>query len=378
MSVPGSRPNAEQASVRVVRGLLERNLLERAVALAETRWPGSGPLVRLAHEWASLSPGDRRQRLAAIGPDELARMRALAEIQPDLARVLDDLETRGILPPVIDQRREVQSSQQRSVQAPETPSVPTIPEQAADPPPSTTPADSARQPLVPLPQVSRPTLDLGLPTTTQFLESEVERRAHMVEQAESILERIRAKINETSDQLVERRPVEREERTRDDETDLTSRRLPPPLRIRSRAVEPTSGSAESATAHSVATMAERSPSLTERLRSSAVLELDTGELLPSNDAIRATAGELGLPVVELSTDELGAREFWGGLTRQGREVIPRAGLLPRAVSGHNLVVVRGRLTPRAVARLRDGFCDIPGTKATVKVNERARILLLPA
>src|SRR5688572_9775181 len=96
MSSP-ARPDA--ASMTAIRGLLERNLVERAVALAETRWPGSGPVVELAHEWAALSPSARRERLASIGPEELARLRGISQLRPDLARVLDDLEARGIIPP---------------------------------------------------------------------------------------------------------------------------------------------------------------------------------------------------------------------------------------------------------------------------------------
>ena len=73
--------------------------MDRATQVAEARWPGSGQMVTLANDWAHLTPAARRERLAAVGPADLARLRGLADLQPDLARVLDDLEKRGVLPP---------------------------------------------------------------------------------------------------------------------------------------------------------------------------------------------------------------------------------------------------------------------------------------
>ncbi|HUG17163.1 MAG TPA: hypothetical protein VMM78_19315 [Thermomicrobiales bacterium] len=388
--MPRRRSHAEQSPVSAVRGLLERNLLERAVALSETRYPGSGPLVRLAHEWVSLAPGDRRQRLAAIGPEELARLRELADIQPDLARVLDDLEDRGILPPVIEQGYIAQAATPAAANEPVSPvaaSEPVIYEPEpiitpAAPPAPAAPALRMHQQMAPIPQVSRPTLDLGLPTTSEFLESEIERRAKMVEQAESILERVRARIDDSAAQFVERSALPFEERH--PESDMLQRVEPRTMYSAFDEIESLMTSDEDGGAVSDGIAGRSSPGiddydvdLTERFRLGQVLEIDDYDVVPPGAAVAAAARELGLRVVELSTSNLSAREFWGGLVRQGRGVVPRAGDFPRALSGHNLVVVRGRLTPKAINRLRDGFCDIPGTRATVNVSDEARILLLP-
>jgi hypothetical protein len=121
---------------------------------------------------------------------------------------------------------------------------------------------------------------------------------------------------------------------------------------------------------------QASPWLTQLVRDTPVLELDAGGAMANAADLVTAASILGLPLVELRTD-VGAREFYGGLRREGRAVVPEAGRFPRAVNAANLVVVRGRLTTSAIARLREGYCDIPGTQATVRVDPRCRIVLLP-
>jgi hypothetical protein len=387
MSLPRDKASAEQSSVNVVRGLLERNLLERAVALAETRWPGSGPLVRLAHEWKDVSPAERRQRLSAIGPQELARMRALAEIQPDLARVLADLETRGILPPAPVEDVRKQPGSRKSLNASGVAEAPSgvVPNRPREPivQPTPSPGQAQAHPrLTPLPQVSRPTLDLGLPSTSEFLELEVERRAQIVEQTQGILDRVRARIDESADRLHERRTTRETgvpgalELERTDATPIppTSSESESTALAASRRSEKTrSGSGREETFENSA----RTSSLVERLSLEQVLEFDEYQVSPSWSELNSAARSMSLDLVELSPGQLSSREFWGGLVRAGRGAVPQAGLFPRSLSGHNLVVVRGRLSPRAVSRLREGFCDIPGTKATVQVCTHARILLMP-
>src|SRR3954462_14135520 len=100
MSAPAPTDPASASELATIRQLFGRKLVDRATQLAEARWPGSGQMVTLANDWAHLTPAARRERLAAVGPADLARLRGLADLQPDLARVLDDLEKRGVLPPV--------------------------------------------------------------------------------------------------------------------------------------------------------------------------------------------------------------------------------------------------------------------------------------
>jgi hypothetical protein len=64
------------------------------------------------------------------------------------------------------------------------------------------------------------------------------------------------------------------------------------------------------------------------------------------------------------------------LTRTGETIRAVAGPLPTALHDGALVIVRGRPTPRTLARWRAGFCDIPGTQATVRIHPRSRMLVL--
>jgi hypothetical protein len=374
MSTPAQAPQTT-TSISAIRGLLERNLLERAVALSESRWPGSGPLVELAHEWAGLSPAARRQRLAAIGPEDLGRMRAVAHLQPDLARVLDDLEARGIIPPadettaetgepltreeavvdaVLDLAQEKVTAAAQAIEpgiAPAAGGVVLTARELAG-------INLSERP-VPMPQVEMPVLDLGLPTTAEFLDTESARRAQLAEQAESVIDRIRARVDAAADRFGAER---------------TAPALPvPPVPAEPVRVAP----ASPAVAPVVTTTDTRaSPRLIQLVRDTPVLELEAVGATASSTDLAAAASDLGLPLVELRTD-VGAREFYGGLRREGRAVVPEAGRFPVAVNTANLVVVRGRLTTRAIARLREGFCDIPGTQATVRVDPRCRIVVLP-
>ncbi len=90
----------QRREIEIMRVLFERRLKDRAIALAESRVTGSGKMVDLAYEWSKLGPTERRERLSGIGPEEIARLRDFAELNPDLARAVEELDRRGVLPQI--------------------------------------------------------------------------------------------------------------------------------------------------------------------------------------------------------------------------------------------------------------------------------------
>ena len=405
MSTPVRPARTDAASMTAIRGLLERNLLERAVALAETRWPGSGPVVELAHEWTALSPSARRERLASIGPEELARLRGVSQLQPDLARVLDDLEARGIIPPehvAADDGADEPITEAPPAKAPQsfeeavTDAALDYSEQGLqrlarsvreDLPPQleaalatgndeavaaatvAAAAELARERAVldPMKPVAMPELDLGLPSAEEFLAKEAERRLQANELANSILERARSRVDDVVDRLL---PASDSVTP----TPTVEPELPMPA--------PTPVLAESAAAPQSTRVdfpvdARVDRALLSRIEREQILELQPGDPLPADADLRAAASASHRDYVELRPDRVGAREFFGGLVREGRRIEPRAGAFPTAVSRRCLVVVYGRLYPKTIERLRAGYCDIPGTQATVRVHPECRIVLLP-
>lgn len=406
--VRSGRPDA--ASMTAIRGLLERNLLARAVALSETRWPGSGPVVELAHEWATLSPGARRERLAAIGPEELGRLRAVGQLQPDLARVLDDLEARGIIPPEQPEQpvdsgggippvAESPASMEEAVadaiidyseqglqhlaDSVEEDLPPQLQAALASTGAATAAAVAAaevakaRGVLSPMEPVPMPELDLGLPSTSEFLANEAQRRLEANSLANNILDRARSRVDESAERLmpppvqqtiplVTPVVVERRESTLVDE-----RPAVPSVEI----PDETPPSVDEQQSTRVDSSIRRD--MAARIESSTVLHLESHEPVPSFDELQAVASTTNRKFVTLCPEEIGWRAFFGGLVRTGRRVEPEAGAFPIALGSRNLVVVVGRLYPRTVQRLREGFCDIPGTQATVKVHPDCRVVLLP-
>jgi len=397
-----------------IRGLLERNLLERAVALSETRWPGSGPVVELAHEWTRLSPSVRRERLASIGPEELARLRGLSQLQPDLARVLDDLEARGIIPPEGVVADDTQA-------APAHIEPPTFEESVADAtldyseqglqrlassvqedlPPrleaafaTTTGATAAaavaataaeiaraRTAQAPMEPVPMPELDLGLPSTGEFLAEEAERRLQANSLANSILERARTRVDDTANRLlpsaVSAAPAPVVEAAAQMPAPAPDVALPaqapaPAETVATAAVVPTDVTQQSTRVDS-----PTDRDLVARIERVQVLEMEPGDPAPGEAELRSAATATNRDYVALRPGEMGSRVFYGGLVREGRRTEPRAGEFPTAVSRRSLIVVYGRLYPKTIERLRAGYCDIPGTQATVRLHPECRIVLLP-
>jgi hypothetical protein len=394
MSSPVNPARPDAASMTAIRGLLERNLLERAVALAEARWPGSGPVVELAHEWAVLSPSARRERLATIGPDELARLRGIGQLQPDLARVLDDLEARGIIPPehtvsaatadpaipvpepnfeesVVDAaldyselglqrlansaRENLPPNLEAALAADEVGAAATVAAAQAE-------VERRLAALDPTEPVDMPDLDLHMPSTAEFLAREAEQRQAAYDVANNILERARTQVDDIADRM-------------------TPAALPVAAVVPAEAIplaeSPLIVADVPIPAQSTRVDSSSNAELQARIEAERVIALEPGDLVPDEAALRAVAEALQRDYVALRPETLGLRSFYGGLVREGRRVEPRAGAFPEAISRPALVAVYGRLYPKMIERLRQGYCDIPGTRATVRVDPDCRIVVLP-
>jgi hypothetical protein len=386
MSAPTTPVATDAPSLSAVRGLMERNLVERAVALSESRWPGSGTLVQLAHEWGRLSPAARREQLASIGPEELARLRGLGQLNPDLERVLADLETRGIIPPPAQppatpadvppatfEERLANAATDYAEQA-----AAALAERASDtirateapPVPDAEPVPPPEASASPLRRVEMPALDLGLPSTSAFLDDEARRREATMRAASDMLERVRSRLERQAERVTTGEPT-------------VPRDTPPPAAAivgTSQAEEqptadPTEADATIRAASATDTAIASADRLGEQLERERVVQVDPDCAAAGDTALRRLATELQLGYVELSPFDLGGRAFYGGLARSGRSIVTQAGAFPQAVNEPNLVVVRGLLYPRTIDRLRAGFCDIPGTQATVRVHPRCRIVV---
>ncbi|MDQ3548877.1 MAG: hypothetical protein M3439_08665 [Chloroflexota bacterium] len=400
MTSPVRPARTDAASMTAIRGLLERNLLERAVALSESRWPGSGPVVELAHEWTVLSPGARRERLASIGPEELARLRGLSELQPDLARVLDDLEARGIIPPEdsVNDVAEIEAATQpvtfeeavadaaldyseqglqrlaSSVQEGLPPHLEAAfaSDETAEATVAAAAAAIARERAAhgAIEQVPMPELDLGLPSTGEFLAEEVDRRHEANELANSILDRARSRVDDAASRLLPESTAVRP---------ISAADLPSPD-ASSTPVEPASQSSTVKTAtskQSTRVDPVLDHELLIRIEQERVLQVLPGATVLSDGDLRAVATATNRNYVELRPSVLGSRSFFGGLVRDGGRIEPEVGAFPAAVHKRSLVAIRGRLYPKTIERLRAGYCDIPGTNATVRVHPDCRIVLLP-
>ena len=195
---PGRLQSREKEIVRV---LFDQHLLDRAVNLSEARWPGSGDMVRLAYFWPDLAPTERRQRLEDLGTEKLAEFRSLADLHPELAQVLEQLEAQGVLP----------SSAAQNVDSPPTDEPEAEAEMVEQPEPVT--VDGASTGLEPdvsgvqddwipddpaLLKLEMPDLELGGESVEEFIASERERRAEAIAIGAETLERVRSRLDQTA------------------------------------------------------------------------------------------------------------------------------------------------------------------------------------
>jgi hypothetical protein len=365
MSAPAPTDPASASELATIRQLFGRKLVDRATQLAEARWPGSGQMVTLANDWAHLTPAARRERLAAVGPADLARLRGLADLQPDLARVLDDLEKRGVLPPAGELATTTASRDELLVNAIMQGGEAAMHDVAAQAQlrqhgelPTQAPSEQLNAPE-PFAQVDWPELDLGLPSTDEMLAQETERRHQAAEAAAATLERVR--------QRVERSAARALPRTQAPEPAVTPvSDLPDNARVVARP-------AIASVAPAAATAGQRT--LAARIAADVVYAPLDGLTVSSED-VRALGVELGLPVAEFLLEPGALRAVFGGLRMVAGSSEPVAGPLPTALHQGVFAVVRGRLAPKTLARWRAGYCDIPGTRATVRVSPRSRALVL--
>lgn len=392
MSGPGS-VNPKRREIEIIRVLFDRQLADRAVALAESRWPGSGDVVRLAYEWGQLGPSERRDRISSIGPAEIARLRELTTLNPELQATIDELGRRGVLPNLeqaaLAGAASVAGSEpgettqldamlaERDSDAAQTPDASPPPDQidaqAAPDPPEISEPESPPPPPPPveLPeemQVDMPALDLGLPDAETFLETETRRRAETVQKTEAAMERVHERLERAAGKTWSRTfptatlPSIAPMPQLSDLTALTTTQVRPPEAL------PQRGDSN---------LIEAPQRIIDAFTESRVLSLASQEEAPSDDELVAIANELGLGLKEFSLEPGRMREVYGGLGRVGSQIKVTAGLLPSALAAKNLVVVRGRMFPTLIDRLNAGFADIPGTRATVKVHPDARVLVIP-
>lgn len=333
-------------SIDLIRKLLERNLVDRAVLLGEGRWPGSGPFIHLAAEWQHLTPDERATRLRDIGPEGLERARALSDVHPEIGRVLDTLEAQGILTqhdgsletePVTVQPRTVEQTAPPAP-APEEQNVALDLEHEAAEESSDAPAELES---VTLPVVVEPAVVQGLPdmpATPATLDREAILRPVVDEQAVAAAEAILDRVHQRLQTSIERPDV-----------------IPMPSPA-SEHVAPTPEPQQREELPKVG--------LTDGVAHKKVLSIR-----------RATAAQrLGYTEIDISTHS--RRDLFGALERTAHGVETVVGALPKAVSRPGVVVVIGNVLPRMIERLRAGYCDIPGTRSTVRVHPESRIVLV--
>lgn len=351
--------------MEIVRVLFDRHLLDRAVNLAEARWPGSGEMVRLAYAWPDLEPGERRQRLEELGPEKISEYRALADLHPDLAEVIDNLEARGGLSgaaDIVEPDPEVATPESPA----QTESTKPVDEESEVDPSGADDSWSVEQAVD-----DAPPLEIEIPDLLDveerfddFKSTAQDRRAESLATGAETLERVRARLN-ASARRVASAPI-----GSGPSAVQLSTRLPATVTATPGATQPTVDVDEGR-------FTPPPGYWLERLKDEQVVVADGRMLPPSDDELVALANELGLGLAEFVVQPGATREFFGGLKRNGGSVEVAVGPLPTALANPNLVVVRGRLFAKLVERLRAGMCDIPGTRATVRLDPRSRMLIVP-
>ena len=389
MSGPPVRPRSRE--LEIVRVLFDKHLLERAVNLAEARWAGSGAMVRLAYHWQDLGPAERRQQLEAIGPEQLAQFRALADLDPELARVLDTLEQRGVIPPLPSSSdaghpaEEVEpppiydappavigrepvgharpGTDSLKGDSPDEVTIDVLPTAGTDDQGGSGWAADLRSGSIASLSQAVPELDLSRADLESYARAEQERRAEAVQSGEELLQRVRDRLTSTA-RRVTANPIG---------SGSSASTLP----IHVPARMPGQGSASAVTLVDDATFTPPPDYWINRLKAETVVVADGSTLLPSDDQLVALANELSLELAEFVIEAGASRALFGGLKRNGSKVDVDVGPLPSALAHPTLVVLRGRLFPRMEERLRGGMFDIPGTRASVRVHPETRVLIVP-
>ncbi|MEZ4570911.1 MAG: hypothetical protein R2849_11405 [Thermomicrobiales bacterium] len=97
--------------------------------------------------------------------------------------------------------------------------------------------------------------------------------------------------------------------------------------------------------------------------------------MPTIDQLVSLANDLQVGFTEHTVTFSNRKEVFGGLFAEFGSIEVKPGSIPKAIAGPNLVVVHGRLAPQLVDD-EEGFFDIPGTKASVRVHPKARVVVL--
>jgi hypothetical protein len=380
----GNPPAAPQRrEIEIMRVLFERRLKDRATALADSRWPGSGRMVDLAYEWSQLTPAQRRDRLSAIGPEEISRLREFTALNPELAAAVDELDRRGVLPHIEAAAAEATAAAQaayipgsaaaQEMEVPATDDAGAVATAGTAEPDRTAMVDESPETEVEFDfedagvdalDVVMPVLDLGLPSTSEFMQEREDQRQRAIAAAEATMERVRQRLDQSTQRAFQRsaalgapRPAE------------TAGPQPSPV------VPDTEPSGEeSRTVRAIAPPA----TLLTRLRDHPFTALSASDRKPSDDELLAIANELRVGYAEFALAPGRLREMFGGLTISYGQIEVVPGPLPRAIAEPNLVVIRGRLSPQTGRRIAEGFLDIPGTRASVRVHPDTRVLILPS
>lgn len=370
----GNQPAAPQRrELEIMRVLFERRLKDRAIALADSRWPGSGKMVDLAYEWGELEPTERRERLSQIGPEEIARLREFAELNPELSKAVTELDRRGVLPHVEAAAVDVaaasrETSQQQAateVNPPETavtedPVVETANDatgaEEIDVTPSAPPEDAGAL------HVDMPDLDLGLQSTEEFLEDEAERRQRANQSAEEAMERVRRNLDQATQRAFQRG------------ASMGMPKMPEITRPSLPSVE-TPADARS-TSQSATRAIDAPASLANHLQRHVVAMVRSGDPRPTDDQLVALANDLQIGFTEHTVAYDNRKQVFGGLVSEYGRITVRPGTIAQAIAGPNLVVIRGRLSSQLADRIEEGYLDIPGTRASVKVHPKARVVVI--
>lgn len=388
MSEP-ARPRTRE--LEIMRALFDRHLLERAINLADVRWAGSGKMVRLAYEWSNLSPADRRAQLEEIGPEQLAQFRAFAELNPELAQVLDTLEARGVLAPSEPVSSEDEPAPDDTVVADVEPeSLESIepeiePEFEPEPEPEPVMAAPVEQSEPPEPAaVFEPSVDIEWAdaggagwdpaefeaiaaqaledidaTREEFVASEQARRAEAVATAEEVLERVRARLDRTARQVTSNPPG------------ASTARLP------AMVTSPPATRTPEAQAADERRFTPPPDYWLQRLKNEQVVVVDETAAAPTDDELIALANELGIGFAEYVIAPGATRDLFGKLRRNGGKIDVEVGPLTASLANASLVVARGRLYPKLLEGVARGMVDIPGTRASVAVDPASRLLVIP-